>query len=200
MLFEVPANRLSDLKMELLQWTQFSTFTRRQLQLLLGKLSFVTACIRPGQIFMSRLLNRLRSLPSKPSRFPVTSDMLSDIDWWLTFLPHFNGSAEMITRTKDLKFLTEALSELGSHEGIKIPATSNRKLSHFCASMQRAEQARTDILAPSVPLSGEDHVPSCNNTTASSSSLESILHLICIKRYKSEKYHDNAGFPHNFIS
>ena len=54
MLFEVPADRLSDLKTELLQWTQFSTFTRRQLQSLLGKLSFVTACVRPGRIFMSR--------------------------------------------------------------------------------------------------------------------------------------------------
>ena len=77
MLFEVPADRLSDLKTELLQWTQFSTFTRRQLQSLLGKLSFVTACVRPVRIFMSRLLNRLRSLPSKPSRFPVTSEMLT---------------------------------------------------------------------------------------------------------------------------
>ena len=42
---------------------------------------------------MSRLLNRLRSLPSTSSCFLVTSDTLSDIDWWLTFLPHFNGSA-----------------------------------------------------------------------------------------------------------
>ena len=100
--FEVPADRLSDLKMELLQWTQFSTFTRRQLQSLLGELSFVTACVRPGRIFMSRLLNRLRSLPSKPpSCFPVTRDMLSDIDWWLTFLSHFNGSAMIALRARD---------------------------------------------------------------------------------------------------
>ena len=101
MLFEVPADRLSDLKTELLQWTQFSTFTWRQLQSLLGKLSFVTACVRPGRIFMSRLLNRLCSLPSNQSRFPVTSDMLSDIDWWLTFLPHFNGSAMIALRPRD---------------------------------------------------------------------------------------------------
>ena len=39
MLFEVPKDRLFDLQTELLQWTQFSTFTRRQLQSLLGKLS-----------------------------------------------------------------------------------------------------------------------------------------------------------------
>ena len=66
MLFEVLADCLSDLKTELLQWTQFSTFTRRQLQLLPRKLSFVTACVRPGRIFMSCLLHRLRSLPPEP--------------------------------------------------------------------------------------------------------------------------------------
>ena len=80
MLFEVLADRLSDPKTELLQWTQFSTLTRGQLQSLL---------------FMSCLLNRLRSLPYKQSRFLVTSDMLSDIDWWLPFLPNFNGSAKI---------------------------------------------------------------------------------------------------------
>ena len=46
---------------------------------------------------MSRLFDRLRSLSSQRSRFPITSDMLSDITWWLTFLPHFNGST-MIDR------------------------------------------------------------------------------------------------------
>ncbi|XP_068723726.1 uncharacterized protein [Montipora capricornis] len=101
MLFEVPADRLSDFKTELLQWTQISTFTRRQLQSLLGKLSFVTACVRPGRIFMARLLNRLRSLPSETSRYPATCDMLSDIDWWLTFLPYFNGSAMIALRLHD---------------------------------------------------------------------------------------------------
>ena len=81
MLFKVAADRLSHLKTELLQWTQFSTFTRHQLQSLLGKLSFVTACVRPGQIFMSRLLNRLRSLPSKPSCFPVAMIVLRPCDF-----------------------------------------------------------------------------------------------------------------------
>lgn len=39
--------------------------------------------------------------------------------------------ADMISKTKDLAFINEALSELSSYEGIRIPATSNRKLSHF---------------------------------------------------------------------
>lgn len=39
--------------------------------------------------------------------------------------------ADMINKTKDLAFINEALSELSSYEGIRIPATNNRKLSHF---------------------------------------------------------------------
>jgi len=52
---------------------------------------------------MSRLLNRLRNLSATQSRFPVTSDMLSDIDWWLTFLPHFNGFAMIALRPRDFQ-------------------------------------------------------------------------------------------------
>ena len=88
-LFEVPQDKVFDLQAELSQWTNLTTFSKRQLQALLGKFSFGTACVRAGRIFMSRLLNRLRSLPSKGSRFPVTSGMLSDINWWLTFFTAF---------------------------------------------------------------------------------------------------------------
>lgn len=103
MLFEVPKDRVIELHTELLQWTKFNNFSKCQLQSLLGKLSFVTVCVRPGRIFMSRLLNRLRGLPSTRSRFPVTSDMLSDINWWLTFLPHFNGASMIQLRSCDFQ-------------------------------------------------------------------------------------------------
>ena len=103
MLFELPEDHLSDIQSELLQWTQFLTFTWQQLQSLLGKLSFVAACIRSGRIFMSCLLNQLRNLSATQSRFPVTTDMLSDIDWSLTFLPHFNGSAMIALRPRDFQ-------------------------------------------------------------------------------------------------
>ena len=39
--------------------------------------------------------------------------------------------ADRINKTKDLTFVTETLSESLTYEGVKIPATSNRKLSHF---------------------------------------------------------------------
>ena len=57
---EFPTTRLTDLQAELRTRQAAPFFTKEQLQSLLGKLSFVTACVKPGRIFMIRLLNSLR--------------------------------------------------------------------------------------------------------------------------------------------
>ena len=64
-----------------------------ELRQLLGKLSYVSACVRPGRAFMSRLLNALRSCASSPKRtvHPVSDALRADIIWWLYFLSHYNG-------------------------------------------------------------------------------------------------------------
>ena len=49
---EVPATHLTDLQAELTTWQVASFFTKKQLQSLLGKLSFITLCVKPGRIFM----------------------------------------------------------------------------------------------------------------------------------------------------
>ena len=38
---------------------------------------------------------------------------------------------DMLNRSKDLQFITEALNDLSNYEGVRIPSTSNRKISHF---------------------------------------------------------------------
>ena len=103
MVFEVPQDRLLEPHEELLQWSTFADFAKSQLQALLGKLSFVSACVKPGRIFMSRLLNCLRTLQPHRSRFPISSEMLADINWWLTFLPSFNGTALTQLRPSDFQ-------------------------------------------------------------------------------------------------
>ena len=56
---EVPTVSLMDLQAALTTCQAASFFTKKQLQSLLGKLSFLTACVKPGIIFMARLLNSL---------------------------------------------------------------------------------------------------------------------------------------------
>ena len=87
---EVPASRLEELRTELTIWQKSSFFTKKQLQSLLGKLSFVTACVKPGRLFMARLLNSLRECKHAASyRYPISAAMLLDIQWWLEFLPRY---------------------------------------------------------------------------------------------------------------
>ena len=93
MTLSVPPFRVSELHQELHKWLHKSSFTRHELQQLLGKLSFVSACVRPGRAFMSRLLNALRACFSRPKNasFPLTVELRSDLDWWLFFLSQYNG-------------------------------------------------------------------------------------------------------------
>ena len=88
---EVPASHLEDLRAELTISQKSSFFTKKQLQSLLGKLSFVTACVKPGRIFMARLLNSLRECKhAARHRYPISTTMLLDIQWWLEFLPRYH--------------------------------------------------------------------------------------------------------------
>lgn len=88
---EVPPARITELVAEFRVWTKSSLFTKKQIQSLLGKLSFVTACVKPGRIFMACLLNRIRACnAASRHRYLITNDTQLDLQWWLHFLPKFN--------------------------------------------------------------------------------------------------------------
>jgi hypothetical protein len=67
------------------------------LQSLLGKLNFVAQCVKPGRIFISRLLNWLREISDKGS-FCIPLDLKLDLLWWNTFLPLYNVSAILLSQ------------------------------------------------------------------------------------------------------
>ena len=103
---------------ELSLWSQRSPYTKKQLQSLLGKLSFMTTCVKPGRIFMTRLLNTLRSFSKSRSSCLISDDMRADISWWSSFVPLFNGVSLMKASScdfSDLHFTTDAsLTEDGA--------------------------------------------------------------------------------------
>ena len=87
---EVFGDRLEELHDLLLRWTKKKWFDRKELESFIGKLQFMATCMRPGRVFVSRLLNTLRTNTTN-SKFPVDSELLKDVWWWLQFLPHYNG-------------------------------------------------------------------------------------------------------------
>ena len=90
MVLEVSPDRLQELHGLLQGWMERAAATKKQTQSLVGVLQFVAICVKPGRVFMARLLNFLRSCPEL-GECPVPDDLRADLRWWLTFLPHYNG-------------------------------------------------------------------------------------------------------------
>ena len=94
MTLEVSQERLVELQKLLESWETKEYVTKTNLKSLLGVLQFVAACVRPGRIFMSRLLNALRECPETGS-VAVSGEILQDIKWWKEFVAVYIGVSMM---------------------------------------------------------------------------------------------------------
>lgn len=83
--------RLQELETLLLQWTTRRSATKSELQSLIGKLSFVTKCVRQSRLFLSRILALLRILKRNHYHTKLSKEFHWDIKWWLWFLQTYNG-------------------------------------------------------------------------------------------------------------
>ena len=91
MTIEVGDERKQELHELLLKWMHKIMYNKKALQSLIGKLSFVTNCVRPGRIFLSRLIEVTVGMTDN-EKILVTEDMRKDVKWWLEFLPGFEGT------------------------------------------------------------------------------------------------------------
>ena len=98
MTIEITEERLKELNLLLRSWLDRENATLRDLQSLIGKLNFVASCVRPGRIFISRLIKWLKVLyKEKPGTLHNIPDFAKkDILWWYKFLPHYNGISMML--------------------------------------------------------------------------------------------------------
>ncbi len=71
------------------KWERKRNATKNELQSLLGKLCFVTKCVRQSRIFLNRMLEVLRSI--KTNSLKLTSSFKKDLRWWEKFMEKFNG-------------------------------------------------------------------------------------------------------------
>ena len=86
----ITPERKTELMNELRTWTNKKCASKRQLQSLIGKLSFVTNCVKFGRVFLNRLIHALSMLPKwKKGRLP--SDICNDIEWWKGLIPQYSG-------------------------------------------------------------------------------------------------------------
>ena len=93
MTMSIPPEKLQEVRSEVRLWLKKTTTTRRTLQTLLGKLFWVSRCLKHSRCFMGRLLGQLKLTNSVPEnkKVKLSSDCIADIQWWDRYLSRFNG-------------------------------------------------------------------------------------------------------------
>ena len=107
----VSTERLCEIETLLDRWLTKRTATKSALQSLVGKLVFVSKCVRQSRVFIARILALLGKLKHNHHHANLTSEFRKDLVWWRLFLREYNG-ASMINITKwtspDEVFSTDA--------------------------------------------------------------------------------------------
>ena len=93
MTMSVTPDRLRDLADILSQWMLKSVATKSQIQSLIGKLMFVSKCVKQSRIFLARILAVLRSVShgNANTQVRLSTEFKKDLAWWRRFLPLYNG-------------------------------------------------------------------------------------------------------------
>ena len=90
MTMEIPEDKVKEVIQETQQWLIKTTATRKEVESIIGKLQFMAKCVKPGRIFISRLINWLRGMDRNTS-YTIPLGARKDIAWWGRFLPSYNG-------------------------------------------------------------------------------------------------------------
>lgn len=90
MTLEVTPERLEEISLLINQWLIKNVASRKELESLVGKLKFVATCVKPGRIFLTRILNLLRQT-EKGGCSILDSEFKKDLIWWNAFLVRYNG-------------------------------------------------------------------------------------------------------------
>jgi hypothetical protein len=103
MKMSIPPEKVAEVREEVSLWMKKSSASKKSLQQLLGKLLWVSNCVRFSRGFIGRLLSQLRQMHtlSDNKRAKLSPGSRQDIAWWDRYLRRFNG-IEMLYETDPL--------------------------------------------------------------------------------------------------
>ena len=81
---------LEEIKTLLRVWIHKKTASLKEMQMILGKLSFAASTVRAGRVFISRIINDIKNFNSN-GWHAITNETKKDFLWWLRFMEKFDG-------------------------------------------------------------------------------------------------------------
>lgn len=92
----LPDRKVEDILNVLRSVRRHRKVRQRDLLSLVGKLVHAAKCVPAGRSFFRRLLDAAYTVRRPHHWISLTASTKRDIDWWLAFLPSWNGSAPML--------------------------------------------------------------------------------------------------------
>ena len=84
--------KLETLHADLAKWDGKKSATKRELQQIIGRLSWAARVIRGGRTFLRRLIDLMASVKRKSHHTRINSSARADFLWWKNCVESFNGS------------------------------------------------------------------------------------------------------------
>ncbi len=114
----LPAGKHKEILDLLHRWLIKTSCTLTELQSLIGSLIFASKCIPAGRLFTRRLIAMLSHEKTTANKnIILNADFFCDINWWIEFLPKWNGKALFLephwTRACTVQLYTDASATLG---------------------------------------------------------------------------------------
>ena len=91
MTMEVTPDRLEQILSELSKWDHKVFASKCEIQQLIGKLQFIAKCVKPGRLFIARMLDTLRSISHNQDKIRLSTEFRADVFWWQKFVECYNG-------------------------------------------------------------------------------------------------------------
>ena len=92
MSIRLPEDKLIKIKNMVNKWVIKKTCTKRELLSLIGSLSFACKVVKPGRMFLRRLIDLSTTASKLNHHVTMDAGAKADITWWKTFLPAWHGT------------------------------------------------------------------------------------------------------------
>ena len=101
MMLRLPEEKLVRLQAEIARWKNRRACTKQELQSLTGQLQHACCVVRPRRTFLRRMFALLKGVKRSYHNVRLNTGFRSDLLWWATFLPLWNG-VSMMARVSSL--------------------------------------------------------------------------------------------------
>ena len=95
MTLSLPCDKLCQFYDLLVDFTARKRASKVQLESLIGKLNWECQVIKGGRTFLRRIIDLKNCLMKQRDKTLLSDEFRMDLQWWIDFLPFFNGSVHI---------------------------------------------------------------------------------------------------------